>query len=995
MNAAYEHIKGFIRWEYETNGDNACAFIAQHFQNSLRPVNLSITDREILRKGVGFARDHANNHPRVADAYYEAANELETMIFQGHTITPTVALPFDVGDTTGPVHSLVGFDIVAAYLAYTKPVTDYVTTERFATVEGLQARLSSQYDHALSNGDPAVYELAGDGYHDITAPIDFNAANVIITTDIRNPSTLDGGGDRTGAEGAHFAFLLDNCSNVTIANFNIVGMRYHGVAVGREDNEPGGTDNKILNNIISDCGTSGIAIRNGANGTLVEGNTGFDIGSGDTRGEFIYLGYGPDYTSGQMVNHVFNTVIRGNEAYNLNAEAIDVKRLSRGVTIEYNFFHDVNVKSQGAITCMLAVNDLTPATYNADLIVRHNVVCDTTTRDTNGDGIVIALGTAHVYGNICFNNAGAGIIFYSDFDGPNTDAHAEANICWNNAGGDIVENSINGNGTSTALAVVTRAKNYVSTGAINDETTTSEFQGPFPATNVVAFSPATVAGLPAIVSPANGATLSGTSHTVTWNTGGLTGIEKWVIKVGSTAGGNDHAAVLIEEPTATQVTVSNLPGDGSPVYFTLFHYREADDPPWTSASAQVVADSVPTLLALPTATPTTTTVQIDWGLSEGGTGQIEYGPSADNLNLTSTKETSFTYSNHTQQLTGFSPGEQVFYRVAGEFQDASTYTSQVYSVTTMASVIIAPSTDNAASTVNVQQFLNNGYAVQWSDTPTVNDLGMTMYDYYETDHWSNGEANYRNTHGYSGAADNTLYNVVAIDPVEGLPAARLRVPYAYARGISVLGNQFGRNGLSKRKLVFHYEYMTPLGQYKIQHPHPWVVGRYNNGMYIANGQFYFHTPAHRDLLAVNVTANVSGGGQSFHGSASVRTAIAGSGSVDGKKGHYFNWCYLDQDVDAASKGRGINSNHNVFWNNKHGQWVSVDTEIHLNDVGQNNGTIAIYEDGVLMQSTSGLGIVGTADQLADGWASLYEHYTVQNPIEERLYIRNQIILGKD
>lgn len=382
-----------------------------------------------------------------------------------------------------PVHTLVGFDIVARYLAYTKPVIDHTPTQTFTTVSALLAQLNSQYDHG-----GAVYTLDA-GTYNITSEIEMQVKNCIVTTDSANPAAIVGGGDRSGASGSSFGFLLDNCVNTEVSNFAISGMRYHGIAVGREDDEPGGSNNRILCNQIASCGTSAIAVRNGADGSLIEGNTGSQIGSGDTRGEFIYLGLGNDADDGNLTNHVTNTTIRGNTAFDINAEALDIKRNCRGVLVEYNHFYNISVKSQGAITCLIDISDTYQADYDADVTIRYNNIHDVTTRDFNGDGIVVGLGSALVYGNVVYNCAGIGIVGYSDFDGPNKDLTIEANIVWNNTGGDIVTNATNGNGTSSNDATVTRTKNYVSANAIGDETTTAQFVGPFPATSITAFSP--------------------------------------------------------------------------------------------------------------------------------------------------------------------------------------------------------------------------------------------------------------------------------------------------------------------------------------------------------------------------------------------------------------------------------------------------------------------------------------------------------------------------
>ena len=398
------------------------------------------------------------------------------------------ATPFSTIDasftahTSTNVHPLVGFNIVDAYLAYSRPEIDHTPTQTFTSVGALTSHLATQYDHG-----GAIYYLTGN--HTISSQIEPHVRNCIITTDPDNPARINGGGNRSGTSGSNFGFLLDDCENTEVSNFEITGMRFHGIAVGREDNEVGGTNNRVLNNRISNCGTTGMAIRNGADGTLIEGNTIFEIGTGDTRGEGIYLGLGNDANNGNLTNHVNNTTIRGNTIYGTNAEAVDVKRNCRGVIIEYNHFYDISVKSQGAVTVLIDISNSFQGNYNADVTIRHNVIHDTTTRDFNGDGIVIGLGSALIYGNIIFNNAAAGINVYEDFDGPNDDVRIEANICWDNAGGDIVNSGSTGNGTNLNPAVINRLLNYVSAGAQGSESQSADFVGPLPATGFEAFQP--------------------------------------------------------------------------------------------------------------------------------------------------------------------------------------------------------------------------------------------------------------------------------------------------------------------------------------------------------------------------------------------------------------------------------------------------------------------------------------------------------------------------
>jgi hypothetical protein len=56
---------------------------------------------------------------------------------------------------------------------------------------------------------------------------------------------------------------------------------------------------------------------------------------------------------------------------------------------------------------------------------------------------------------------------------------------------------------------------------------------------------------------------------------------------------------------------------------------------------------------------------INWSLSEAGTGQIEYGITQSYGSLT-TKETSFNYTTHHQNLNGLAPGTTYYYRITSQ-----------------------------------------------------------------------------------------------------------------------------------------------------------------------------------------------------------------------------------------------------------------------------------------------------------------------------------------
>ncbi len=82
---------------------------------------------------------------------------------------------------------------------------------------------------------------------------------------------------------------------------------------------------------------------------------------------------------------------------------------------------------------------------------------------------------------------------------------------------------------------------------------------------VVSLGPAM--GVPMMISPADGSTLSGSSETFTWSAEGAT-VTSWRLEVGTTPGGKDLFVQTLDS-TITSIVVSGLPTDGSTVYVNL------------------------------------------------------------------------------------------------------------------------------------------------------------------------------------------------------------------------------------------------------------------------------------------------------------------------------------------------------------------------------------------------------------------------------------------
>jgi hypothetical protein len=74
-------------------------------------------------------------------------------------------------------------------------------------------------------------------------------------------------------------------------------------------------------------------------------------------------------------------------------------------------------------------------------------------------------------------------------------------------------------------------------------------------------------GTPLMTSPADGATLAGSSETFTWSAEGAA-VDKWRLEIGTTAGSRDLFSTSLDA-TVTSTVVSVLPADGSTVYVNL------------------------------------------------------------------------------------------------------------------------------------------------------------------------------------------------------------------------------------------------------------------------------------------------------------------------------------------------------------------------------------------------------------------------------------------
>lgn len=902
---------------------------------------------------------------------------------QGSIVLERLSSNTGTGQDYG-VHPLTGYNIVAGYMDYQPPTINYPNAQLFTSVSALQAQLNSTYDHG-----GAIYALTGT--HSITTDLRINASNCKVTTNRLTPALLDGGGDRTGVAGSNFGIFLNNCQNVEISNFRIQGMRYHGVLIGREDAELGGSDNSVINCNITNCGTSGIAVRNRADNTLLEANQIGDIGSGDTRGEGIYLGYGPDWTDDNvMTNHVTNTTIRGGHIYGTNAEAIDIKRNCTDVLIEYVTIRDISVKAQGAITACLSsgLGVTYPGGSLGNITIKNNYINGVTTREFEGHGIVAAFGPITIRDNVITNCADFGISVYSDFDGTDKNCVIDGNILNNNTGGDVEENQTSGNGSAYNPATITRTLNYVEGTPVNTESNDLDFKGPLPAIgnseDITVFLPGTIPQLvsdPSIVSPAVRTTFTSGSQTFTWSDNGTTGIEKWVVKLGDAELGNEHFSVLISDPNTTSYAATGMPEDGRQLHFSLHWYIAGV---WYSFNYQYTANTAAGISSLPTAVRTTNSLRINWTLTEVATGQVRYGTYAGNLDQLTTKETSYNFESHSQLISGLTSNTEYFFQVFGEFQDLTPYESQIYSATTL---ISAPTGDNAASTDNDAHWIGLGYTREWGDTPKAADIGMPITQYFNTDHWKN-TAN-------GGPGSNLLYNIerastpnlIAACPLDGSPSIRSYIPFGESDGILTQGVQLGDAGMVADSVVYSMQlYSPPEDQSGVIHPNP----DGNGGMYPLIPVCAWSPPGVR---------RSPGGGTYFTDAVSFRSPWSASNA-------FYIYAYIEHrrlfweqhfidNPDSTLRINGASYVTQQRFNAIRDNWVLIEMVVNREEpFGASNGSLELRINGNSVGSWSGINMFGVDNMRPKGFGLFHQHYRSNTTPGETFYAKDMKIYVK-
>ena len=379
----------------------------------------------------------------------ELLEEIE--LLEGAQNTPPVTAP------QNSIHQCFGFDLIRVVNTYSPPSMTRIPTQVFYSVNDLQNAINAKTDHG-----GAILQLAGGHYNLAGNGIDINnRKNLTVYSDPANRAILD------SQDAGNFGFIVrqtaqNSTENIEIIGFEITRTRFHAIFVGSDrDGTTAGSDIYIAANYIHNAANTkgaAITIRNatGTGNITIEGNeiTRIDVdGSGSSRGEGIYIGEGNNSS-----HYSQDVTVRGNFVHDMNGEAIDVKRASRNILIEYNKIDNIDVYSQGALT--LSLDNLRSQNYNADITVRRNVISNVKTLAKDGNAIVVA-GDSVIEENLIFNVAKHAIDIYDDANGPTKKVTLKNNIIWNYVGLPIRENINTGNGGPHDPFLVERDHNIV------------------------------------------------------------------------------------------------------------------------------------------------------------------------------------------------------------------------------------------------------------------------------------------------------------------------------------------------------------------------------------------------------------------------------------------------------------------------------------------------------------------------------------------------------
>jgi hypothetical protein len=292
---------------------------------------------------------------------------------------------------------------------------------------------------ALKNAKPGdviflqagkVFQQSRTGCMDIVGVHGTPGNPVIVTSDASNPAVISGG---------ECGLAVMDSSHLEISNIKINGLSHWGMDIGglkEGQGRPMGVNNVTVRNVeVGYTGIEGIEINSASHHVTVKCSEVHHTGeTTPIYGEGIYVG---DGSSHDATHHV---TISYNNIHHTKAEAVDVKQTTTYIDVLYNYIHNIEVNSQGAITLGIDSINYPSGEYK----VVGNRIHDITKRNHDGAGIVVGHGNTWVYNNIIWNIPDSyGIFTQQNFANPNANnVYIHHNTVLNAASGPLGINLI-------------------------------------------------------------------------------------------------------------------------------------------------------------------------------------------------------------------------------------------------------------------------------------------------------------------------------------------------------------------------------------------------------------------------------------------------------------------------------------------------------------------------------------------------------------------------
>ena len=359
---------------------------------------------------------------------------------------------------------------------------------------------------------------------------------------------------------------------------------------------------------------------------------------------------------------------------------------------------------------------------------------------------------------------------------------------------------------------------------------------------------------------------------------------------------------------------------------------------------------------------TATTITILFTLSDFATGQLEYGETIAYGNFT-TRENSFTYDAHRQTISGLQPDTDYHIRPLSTDQHGNSLIGD--------DVVVRTDVAAVQTTLPRDDFwINQGWTLEWANTPGPEHVGMDGLDYVDTNEWSNGTAPaFKNVTG-SPKATFDIQNAP-----DGTPALHAHIPAGSSGGenipsVLIRGHQLGNNPINQR-VVFSQEVYYP-GEGPTQQQLAQYVG---NGHYWGSDASLFPSagstranPEQGWTIRVPVSRSFSGNTPSGSGLLYVYAYLPDDNQIPGKPYH----TYTQPDTD---------------------RWMLIEVEVQQNAPHTSaNGFIKVYIDGQLKTTVGSVRLREKADVVPRGIGMFMSR---GNPVKASdSYIRNQRIFTR-